>query len=63
VGLFIRLTVIVALAIVALMILSFVLVHIVLPAAIIAAIILGVIAAVGLFRRLTSGRNNTLIPR
>lgn len=62
-GLFIRLTVIVALAIVALMIVGFVLVHVVLPAAIIAAIILGVIAAVGFFRRLTSGSNNSLIPR
>jgi hypothetical protein len=63
VGLFIRLTVIVALALVALMIVGFVLVHVILPAALIAAVIIGVIAAIGFFRRLTAGRNNSLIPR
>jgi hypothetical protein len=62
VGLFIRLTVIVAVAIIALTIAGFVLVHVILPAALIAAILIGVIAAIGFFRRLTA-KNNSLIPR
>jgi len=62
VGLFIRLTILVALAIVALTVIGFVVIHVLLPAALIAAVIIGVVAAIGYFRRLT-GRNNTLVRR
>jgi len=61
VALFIRLTILVAVVLVALTIAGFLLIHVVLPAAIIAAIIIGVIAAIGFFRRM--GRPDSIVRR